>query len=366
MTGNIRLDQFNRMFYNTPFRPDNASTKSKILINFHDSIPDDTLTIYFSNEKLPLAFSRAIHTPVCMDTLCRVVDIILYWEITGKYLGFSLPDGTELTKKKHTPFTDSDYKRLNQILSDSLSQLGFYTPAEIHPVKQEVVKTDGITGATIPDLQQWIVPEAAYSSYTLWHITYGQIRDTVVAYTKNHLLSNELIFNILQSHDPYNQTKALQWISQTNGNKEQFIENAFQILKNGNYLSAGQALKFLKSCTTDQKRLQKEVIQLLDDEDFRIKNLVIAYFNESVMLAPDVARELINRLKSENYYIVNVVLNILNKRYFPDYNDQQNLCLLLDSKNVNIANRGYYFLLLLPNQSPYLLKQLNRYRRKNL
>ena len=38
-------------------------------------------------------------------------------------------------------FLDSDYLRLNEILSDSTSQLGYYTPAEIHPPKQKNDKT---------------------------------------------------------------------------------------------------------------------------------------------------------------------------------------------------------------------------------
>ena len=365
LSGNIRFEEGNRMFFTSSFRPVKAVKTTKILINFSDSIPDDTLTIYFLNTNFPEAYSRNIHTAVCIDSLCRLIDITLYWEPTGKYIGFSLPQGVELTKKEHTPFLESEYTRLNEILADSTSQLGFYTPEEIHPVKQPVAEADGITGATLPNLAAWIVPEAAYTSYTMWHLAYGAARDSIITYTGKHFLSNQLLINNLQNNDPYNQGKALQWISTSKQNCNQFIEPALAILQKGNYLSSGQALKFLKNCSIDKERLQTEVIQLLDSEDFRIKNTAIEYLRESDILEPAVVQKLITRLNSENYYLVNVILTLLEKKYHPDNDDQLKICTLLESKNKNIANRVYYFLLNLPGQSPGLTKQLNQFRKKN-
>jgi len=365
LSGNIRFDEVNRMYYNSSFRPENATKISKVLINFNDSIPDDSLTIYFSNTNYPEAFSRNIHTAVCIDSLCRLIDITLYWEPTGKYIGFSLPPGVELTKKEHTPFLENEYTRLNEILADSTSQLGFYTPEEIHPVNQTVEKADGITGATLPNLAAWIVPEAAYASYTMWHLVYGATHDSINAYTAKHLLSNQLLINKQQNNDPYNQVKALQWITTSKQNCDQFIEPALAILHKGNYLSSGHALKFLKNCSISKERLQTAVIQLLDSEDFRIKNIAIEYFRESDILEPPAVRELMTRLNSENYYLVNMILTLLEKKYHPDNDDQLKICTLLESKNKNIANRVYYFLLNLPGQSPGLAKQLNRFQKKN-
>ncbi len=366
MTGNISFDDGKHLFVNPSFQPDKFIIKKKVLINFNDSIPDDTLTIYFSNPDLPSAFSRDIHTAVCLDTLCRVVDITLYWEITGKYLGFSLPSGTQLTKKEHTPFSEKDYARLNEILSDSSSQLRTFSPADIHPVKKSVNHTDGITGATLPDLASWIVPEAAYSSYTLWHLTYGATRDTILAYTTNHLVSDQLIISLLNDDDPYNQVQALQWIENRKLNNTQFTELALKVLHSQNYKSSGQSLQFLKKSGMDLERLQKEVIPLLDSEDFRIKYVAIEYFRECQLIPETVAREMMSRLTSDNYYLVNVILTLFEKRFQPDLVDQRNLSKLLGSKNINIANRVYHYLLDLPDQSPDVIKQLNRYRRKAL
>lgn len=365
LMGSIQPDKKGRVFIDSPFRPDSAANISKVLINFSDSIYDDTLTIYFSATHQPEAFSRNIYTAVCIDSLCRPVDITLYWEVTGKFIGYSLPPGEELTKREHVPFLESDYKRLGEILSDSTSQLGYYSPEEIHPAKQAVKKTDGITGATLPDLAPWIVPEAAYTSYTIWHLTYGASRDSIINYTKKHLLSNQLLTNILQNKDPYNQIMALRWISESNMNSNQFIEPALTILQSGNYQSSRQALKFLKLSGIDKERLQMESVILLESEEFRIKNLAIDFIRESEKLTRPAAKELMNHINSDNYYLVNVILSLLEKRTNPNSEDQLKLSTLLDSKNENVANRVYYFLLNLPVQSPDLVKQLNRYRRTN-
>jgi len=365
LMGSIQPDKKGRVFIDSPFRPDVATKTTKVLINFNDSITDDTLTIYYSTTSQPEAFSRNIYTAVCIDSLCRPVDITLYWEVTGKYLGYSLPPGEELTKREHVPFLEGDYKRLSEILSDSTSQLGYYSPEEIHPAKQIVKKSDGITGATLPDLSPWIVPEAAYTSYTIWHLTYGATRDSIMNYTKKNLLSNQLLTNILQNKDPYNQIMALRWISESDMNVNQFIEPALTILQSGNYQSSRQALKFLKLSGIDKERLQKESIKLLESEEFRIKNLAIEYIRESEKLTRPVAQELMNHINSDNYYLVNVILSLLEKRTNPNSEDQLKLSTLLDSKNENVANRVYYFLLNLPVQSPDLVKQLNRYRKKN-
>ena len=360
--GNIPQEDSIRMVFNTTFRPDKVEKISKVLINFNDTIPNDSLTIYYTGINEPVAFSRDIHTAVCMDSLCRLVDITLFWEITGRYLGFKLPPGTELTKKKHVPFTEMDYNRLNEILSDSSSQLGFYTPAEIHPAKPVNVKTDGISGATIPDLEPWIVPEAAYTSYTLWHLAYGSTPDSIVAYTKKYFISNSLLNRLLESKDAFSQIRGLQWVVQANVPFSQFIQPALNILHTGRYNASGLALKFLNKCNLGEERMQKEVIQLLDNEDFRIKNSAIEYFKSSQKLYQSVAKEMIKKTESENYYLVNVILSLIEKKYEPDFEDQVQLSALLYSHSGSVANRVYIFLLNLPTKSPGLTKQLNRFK----
>jgi hypothetical protein len=145
LSGSIRIEKDDRMFMRTSFSPERIEWTKKVLIQFKDSIPDDTLTIFYSNLEKPIGFCRNIHTAVCSDTVCRLVNVTIYWEITGKFLGYSVPGDEELTKKEHEPFLEIDYTRLGEILADSSSLLGLYSPEEITPVKTTIVKADGIT-----------------------------------------------------------------------------------------------------------------------------------------------------------------------------------------------------------------------------
>ena len=44
--------------------------------------------------------------------------MIIYWNITGRYLGFELPVGEFLSKSEHKPFSEEEYERLNDLLAD--------------------------------------------------------------------------------------------------------------------------------------------------------------------------------------------------------------------------------------------------------
>lgn len=365
-SGNIPLGKEVRMFRTSTFHPEESKTVRKVVFNFKDSIPNDTLTAYFSNENFPIALSRNIHSAVCLDGLCRLVDFTLYWEVTGKYLGYSLSKNEELTKREHAPFMESDYAKLNQILSDSSSLLRLYTEDEIHPLKQTGQYTDGRTGATIPDLSSSIVSDAAYTSYTFWHITYGATRDSVIAYTKDNLLTNYLLMSLLLSNDPYNQVKAMQWISEKKLISKQYIESAWSILHSENFYASKQALIFLKSCGIDKDILNKELIQLFDSKDLRIQNLIVEYFRESKKIPVSVVKKMIDGLKNDNYYQVNLKLNLLDNRYQPNQDDQLKLCELLVNENINIANRIYFFLRNLHSRIPFVVNRLNEYRENYL
>lgn len=352
-----------RSYFVSPFQPEKAKSIQKIAISFADSIQENWLNLYYSEEKFPICFSRNITTAVCLDGLCRLVDITLYWEITGKYLGYSLENGKELSKREHVPFLESDYVKLNEILSDSLSALKFYSLEGISTPKHNDSKVDAISGPTVASLARWIVPEAAYTSFTIWHLAYGASRDSLMAYTSKNLLTSALICRKLQSADVYDQLRAFEWIYQSNLPQNQFVEYALKLLHGDNYYSSRQALTFLKRCNLEEDFLQKEVIRLLKIENFKIKNLAIDYFSSIRKISQPVANEMITLLNKDDYYLVNTVLNILSKRYQPDYLEQSKLSQLLKSTNVNVSNRVYYFLTALNSKSPDISRKLSRYNK---
>ena len=49
----------------------------------------------------PLHYFIELKEGVCFENECRPLDILLYWNITGRYLGFELLDGEYLSKYDH-------------------------------------------------------------------------------------------------------------------------------------------------------------------------------------------------------------------------------------------------------------------------
>ena len=132
-----------------------------------DTSAQDSLFLFRTSDNIPLKYFRNIHTGVCFDNKCRELDIIIYWNITGRYLGFELPEGEYLSKHEHEPFTEHEYKRLNELLTDYSLPLGGISFEKLLKVSEsETGLVDGISGATPTEVANIVVKGAAYTTYT--------------------------------------------------------------------------------------------------------------------------------------------------------------------------------------------------------
>jgi hypothetical protein len=88
-------------YFRTPTLPLAAETTVAHVVASQDSIANDTLFQQFSKEGFPVAYFRKIRTSVCFDNKCRLLKVNLYWNPTGRYLGFELEKGEFLSKAEH-------------------------------------------------------------------------------------------------------------------------------------------------------------------------------------------------------------------------------------------------------------------------
>jgi hypothetical protein len=65
-------------------------TVQAFVSNFKDDAGNDTLFQIRSKEGYPVLYFRKIKTSVCFDNKCRLLDIVLFWNVTGRYLGYEL------------------------------------------------------------------------------------------------------------------------------------------------------------------------------------------------------------------------------------------------------------------------------------
>ncbi len=163
-----------------------------------DSIPIDVFACTDSINNL-IGYEARVNSPICESTECYDVELDFFWNTFGSFQRYEIVPEKPLTKREHEPFTTRDYQKLTEVLH-------LQHPAFLGMRKEEMIENlksdglDGFTGATIAVIKNDIVPGAAYSCYTLWHIAHGSIVDSIKKHTEKYL-NAALIDRLLASDD---------------------------------------------------------------------------------------------------------------------------------------------------------------------
>lgn len=120
----------------------------------------------------PLFYYSNINSPVCYDNTCKPLQLKLFWDVCGNFLGFEIPAGKPLTKKDHKPFTQLDYYTLYTILNNPKAEISRMNKQDLVNF-QTLAGPDAVSGATSSEVKAMVVDGAAYSTFTLWKIVYG-------------------------------------------------------------------------------------------------------------------------------------------------------------------------------------------------
>ena len=162
-----------------------AADEPSIVVTLKDSVTNETVFLRKTKDNIPLHYFKKVIGEVCDDEECRLLDILVYWNITGRYLGFELPKGEFLSKHDHEPFSESEYQRLHTLLADSsipLDAVSFEKLVE-QPNNEEGT-VDAVSGATSKSVAEMVVKGAAYTTYKLWN--------TDTTYSRRHKCSKTI------------------------------------------------------------------------------------------------------------------------------------------------------------------------------
>jgi hypothetical protein len=100
-----------------------------------------------------------------------------------------------------------EYARLHSILADEQSILGSYTSKDIAALLKQDSPVDASTdvhalsGATPEEIRSEIIEGALYTCHTLWHLCRGETDDLILDYTKQYLLNDEFVHQLLLSRN---------------------------------------------------------------------------------------------------------------------------------------------------------------------
>lgn len=340
------------------------SKTDTITIELKDTIPDKILKIYKDKSGCPVKYSREIVTGICIDGECRLVAINLFWNITGRYLGFELPENEFLSKTKHKQFKPKEYDRLHEILTEANSPLIDYTIEELVPVKDSYnQKVDAITSATITAVLNYIVEGAVYTTYTLYQIVYGPTKHEIEKQTSK-LLNSELTLKILNSNNIKDQVWVLNNISAEMGITLELQNKLMELISGKDIYLAERSINALKPEVITSK-IQLELAKIFQNSGFLQKRLIIQKLKKTDTLNPDAVAILSTELNNLNGTLTKSVLELYNIQSVADDFTITEVTKLLKNENRYISNQALRYLKSVENMNKKTEKAIEKFQKNN-
>lgn len=239
---------------------------------------------------LPDTVQAFIKSPVCEKDKCYEIQIIMRWDLIGRFREYDTLTGQGLTKLDHIPFIEEDYQKLDRLLKDPNSPIGDYKKEDlIHDTRKSDI--DGFTGATIREINEIVVGGGVYSSYTLWQLANRKFTDSIKRMTTS-LLDQKLINKLISKHD-----LAVNYFIINNLNPSDFLNYRNEIIE---MITINKGY-FVKSAI---EKMPREIFQDSIIQDFFAKRFkTFNYFTQvaflkqlnSISLIPSLKKELMSQ-----------------------------------------------------------------------
>ncbi|NND06391.1 MAG: hypothetical protein HKN87_08420 [Saprospiraceae bacterium] len=283
-------------------------------IYFQDSLTGIALYQVRNFMDIPIYYARDILTEVCFDSICRPLRGTIYWNITGRYLGFALPDGEYLSRYDHEAFEEPDYTQLNSLLADPyLPFYGITFQALIQPTEiEDHTSVDGISGATSTAISSYVVHGAAYTTYTMWNIVYGPMRSYIEEITTDQLTS-KLLTKILQSDSDADKIWGLKKIEPNAILDIQIERVLLDLVENGDFSVAHTTLKMISPRHLSSETLQVGLLHTYNTVEYNLRKPILQKFMEAAALSPLVIEGTSKLLSSMNGVQLGYLLALYEK-----------------------------------------------------
>ena len=347
-------------FFQEPTLPLPGRAVIAYTFDFSDSLSSDTLYQVRAGNGFPVSYHRKIRTSVCFDNKCRLLDVIVHWNPTGRYEGFELPPGEFLSKTEHEPFNNDEYLRLHAILDDPNSPLAGLSFNQLVPSRPRATPDiDAVSAPTARNLLEFVVEGAAYTTYKLWHIVYGEAHEEVSKLTEAALTAG-MLEEILRSAHIVDQVWGL--------THRHVVQET----------TPGIQAAILGFATSDEFTLSHEALEAVQriDLDADFQSALLEVFSrlshaakkqalEAFLKAPDLTKEstlkLAGILKSASGDLVSSILRLLEKKNVNDEEVLVAVAALLEKSNAYIATQAFEFLSGKDIQNPKIQKSLKAF-----
>ena len=288
--------------------------------------------------QVPEIYHTNLLTSVCETGQCYLIRVNIFWDLTGSFIGYSMPGKEILTKLDHEPFNTADYQKLDRILKDQQWPLADYPISELviegdhdheivdrknttAPTEVELdlgnnklfdLEVDAYTGATAPFVtEEDNISGALYTIYTLWDFIYDpNIIASLQKYTSSLIETDSLqLTDLLSSKKPTYWKWAIQRLD--NSSVDQEINSLLiDIVEQADQYISYEALTLIDaSHATTQKRLWEsfKLAPVHKKKDLVDKLLSVIIDKETLIEITNYREEVANPM--ERYLVSKLVNN---------------------------------------------------------
>ncbi|MEC9134774.1 MAG: hypothetical protein VX994_01090 [Bacteroidota bacterium] len=323
----------------------------------------DSLFLSQTSDGTPKSFYQHYSTGVCFDNQCRPLDIILHWSISGRYLGFEMPKGEFLSKTDHDPFTRKEYLQLNEILSNADLPFKDIKYHELmNQPESSIESVDAISGATSERIKDIVVKNAAYTTYKLWKLVYGESQKFIEQYTEKHL-NNSNLLTVLNSQDRDDIFWGLTRMKDTLSFSIPIKNRLLSLIQSDDYYLSYNAVHAIpKTYLNDSDFLENLFLSYLNTSDASTKNVIFSKLKAAPRLSQNLVVKSRQTIPTMTPQEISSVLKLYEKHSINDHETCKVLVGVLENKNIYISKKAYDFLIKIQTDDEFIAERLKAYK----
>ncbi|TYA89219.1 hypothetical protein [Seonamhaeicola marinus] len=303
-----------------------------------------TLNQVLDSNEVALEYYADVKSVICLEEVCKIISVRIFWNNLGEYLRFSLEKGATLEKYKADFFELDDYVKLQHILSNIHSPFRdvLYHEILIRPDEHGTEDIDAVSGATALVLnKEDTVPGAALTCYTLWHWANGDIKNIIKNITSQTASEAQLLNFLTDENRAYFELMIDELISRKLYTSY-LVDTVFiEVLKNDELLGKG----FLYINELPKSLYLKVIYKFYSQTKTNIRLEVIKSLKD---IEYDISDDFFEQLSNEinefmTFQEVSNLLDLFQQRKAKTPTLIQNIMKLL-SKDILTSRRAYWFL----------------------
>lgn len=306
-----------------------------------DSLSGQEIFELQNAEGLTIWFSRYIHKDVCMDGVCKMISLWLFWDGAGEYFKLETPVCDPLTKSDHTEFEPEDYEKLESILYDTLSVLKDLKFSEliVEPEPDLELELDGISGATQAGLETVVVKDAVYTCYTLWHTVYGHTQ-TAINKMFDERFTHDYLKLLFESSDPVHTQLAIKSMEMHPEYHADFYPRIISVISSDNASLSEMAINYFRNERMRDEAVQVSLVKTLPDISPDKQNMLLWQFSEIKAASMDVVTTLLDLYVTQKIGIgtISLIYSLVQPNHLEDQRVQHILQGLESHENTYIRN----------------------------